>query len=688
MLTLTALFSKTSIAEDGAADPFLWLEEVQGEKALSWVREQNAVSTKELEAHPEFKLLNEKNLAVYQSDERIPYIIKRGDYHYNFWQDKQHVRGIYRRTNLEEYRKQSPKWETVLDFDKLAKEEDENWVYAGMNCLYPDQNLCLVSLSRGGADAAVIREFDMRTMQFVKDGFKLPEAKSTVSWVDENTLFVGTDFGPDTLTGSGYPRIAKRWNRGTPIEQATTLYEGNKDHVGTFVSRSFNKSGNIDLLIDYPSFFTTNVYILNEGKWNKINKPESATLSGVFNKQLFIQIKDEWKVGNNNFPSGAIVYADIESLIEGKADYKIFVENSKSKTVSSIHMTQSSILVNWLDDVKSVLERYTITKNNRFEMQTVDIEKNGRISVQGANENSDDFFVNYEDFLQPDSLMYVNGETLKAETLKQLPAFFDASPFETRQYFATSKDGTKVPYFVVMRKDLEFNGKNPTLIYAYGGFEVSTRPSYSATVGMDWLEQGGVYVVANIRGGGEYGPSWHRAALKTNRHKAFEDFEAIAEDTISRKITASKHLGIRGGSNGGLLTGTLLIRRPELYNAVVSQVPLLDMLRFHKLLAGASWMGEYGDPENPDERLYLASYSPYHNVKKDIKYPRALFTTSTRDDRVHPGHARKMVALMKRLGHDVMYYENIEGGHGGAANQKQSAYLNALIYTYLIHQLR
>ena len=685
--TLSLMLSTSVIAEQ-SDDPFIWLEEVEGEKAIEWVKQQNAVSLKELEAHPEFNMLQEKNLEVYQSEDRIPYITKRGEYYYNFWQDKTHVRGIYRRTTLDEYRKAEPKWETVLDFDKLAEDEGENWVYAGMQCLYPDQNLCLVSLSRGGADAAVVREFDMRTKSFVKDGFELPEAKSSLAWIDENTVFVGTDFGEGSMTTSGYPRMAKRWTRGTPVDDAQIIYEGKEDAVGSFASRSFSKDGNIDLVVEYPTFFTNVAYFLNDGQLKKLNKPDTATLSGYFNKQIYIQLKEDWTVGEQSFPSGAILYAPLEDLLNGKPTYKVFVENTPSKTVLGMSFTKSNILVNWLNDVKGVIEKYTPKADGSYAVETVDIDANGTISIQNANESSDDYFVNYENFLQPDSLLFVSGETGKVETLKQLPSFFDASPYETKQYFTTSKDGTRVPYFLVKRKDTKFNGKNPTLIYAYGGFEVSIRPTYSATVGMNWLDMGGVYVVANIRGGGEYGPAWHRAALKGNRHKAFEDFEAVAEDLIARKVTASKHLGIRGGSNGGLLTGALMTRRPDLYNAVISQVPLLDMLRFHKLLAGASWMGEYGNPDNPDERQYLASYSPYHVVNKEADYPRALFTTSTRDDRVHPGHARKMVAKMKALGHDVLYYENIEGGHGGAANQKQSAYLNALIYTYLIHELR
>ncbi len=688
LMAITLTMMTFNLQANDSDDPFIWLEEVEGEKALSWVKQQNDISLSELESHPEFKILQAKNLEVYQSKQRIPYIIQRGQYYYNFWQDDVHVRGIYRRTTLAEYRKDAPKWETVLDFDALAKAEDENWVYKGMDCLYPEKNLCLVDLSRGGSDATVIREFDMRTKKFVKGGFELPEAKSSVSWIDENTLFVGTDFGGDSLTTSGYPRIAKRWKRGTPLEEAQQVFEGKVDHVGSFTSRLFSKSGNLDITVEAPAFFVNTVHILQKEHWIKLDKPDSASLIGFFNQFIFLQLKDDWKMGDVVYPAGSIIYENIEKVLSNKANYIILLEESTNKSVANISFTKSSILVNWLEDVKSVLERYRFNDDGSYSIEAIELESNGRITVKATNEDSDDFFVSYENFLQPDTLFYVNGSTLKVEKLKQLPTYFDASPYESKQFFATSKDGTQVPYFVVKPKNMKFDGKNPTLLYGYGGFKVSMKPGYSATIGMDWLEQGGVYVLSNIRGGGEYGSSWHRAALKKNRHKAYEDFEAIAEDLIKRKITSPKHLGMRGGSNGGLLMGAVLTRRPDLFNAVVCQVPLLDMLRFHKLLAGASWMGEYGNPDNPDERAYLESYSPYHNVKKDVEYPRVFFTTSTKDDRVHPGHARKMVAKMTALGHEVMYYENTEGGHGGAANLKQSAYLNALIYTYLIHQLK
>ncbi|MCO7226709.1 prolyl oligopeptidase family protein [Pleionea sp. CnH1-48] len=667
---------------------FLWLEGVEDKRALNWVEEHNKVTHEALATTSHFKELYSKNLDVYQSNERIPYITQRGEYYYNFWQDAEHQRGIYRRTTLSSYKSDNPQWEVVIDFDALAKQENENWVYKGMNCLYPKEILCLVNLSRGGADATVVREFNMKTKSFVENGFKLAEAKSSIAWIDSNTVFVGTDFGEGSLTESGYTRIVKRWKRGTPLADAKTVYEAKPESIYAYGARFFSKDGSLDMLVEAPTFFTNVAYVLTDKGRVKIQKPDNAVISGYFNKQAFISLKSDWNVNGKIFKQGSVITIPMEDLLAGKKNFELFAAPSQSNTIAGISFTKSYVLVSWLKDVKSSVSVYKQDKSGKWQSRDLPFDANGRISVFGTNENSEQFFLSYESFLQPDSFYIVNGKNLKSEKLRQLPAFFDASKYETAQHFATSKDGTKVPYFIVKPKGMSSDSSNPTLLYGYGGFEVSLRPSYSSTVGIDWLEQGGVYVLANIRGGGEYGPAWHQAALKQNRHKAYEDFEAVAEDLIQRKVTSPKHLGIQGGSNGGLLMGAMLTRRPELFNAIVCQVPLLDMLRFHKLLAGASWVGEYGSPDIEEERKYLASYSPFHQLTKTASYPKVLFTTSTRDDRVHPGHARKMVAKMEALGHDVFYYENTEGGHGGAANQKQSAYLNAMVYTYLMDRLK
>jgi prolyl oligopeptidase len=671
------------------ADEFQWLEEVEGDKPLAWAEEQNQQSLAVLQSQPSYQDLFEQSLAVLNSNDRIPYVSRRGNYWYTFWQDDAHVKGIYRRTTLEEYRKQDPKWETVLDIDALAEKDGVSWVYKGMSCLWPEYELCLVNLSVGGADATVVKEFNLTTKQFVKNGFYLPEAKSNISWIDKDTLFVGTDFENEAqpLTDSGYPRLAKIWRRDTALSEAKTVYAAKKESVsvaGFAIEDSTSlETGKLHYFIqDSPSFFRTNFFYYDQGKLTQLPIPDDADIEGLFRGDLYIQLKSDWK----GFKQGAVIYAPLQDVVGDKASYHLLVEPNQTRFLAGLSFGRDFVIVNWRDNVKSRLQRFT-PKGNDWQITDIDFPANGSIGTSNVDFDSDAFTVTYNDFLQAPTFYLVNAKTLNKETLKSQPGMFDASNLVSLQKEAMSKDGTKVPYFIVMPKNAKLDGNNPTLLYAYGGFEISQTPSYSALNGKNWLEKGGVYVVANIRGGGEFGPAWHQAALKEKRPRAYEDFEAVAEDLIKQGITSPKHLGIRGGSNGGLLVGAAVTRRPDLYGAVVCQVPLLDMQRYNKLLAGASWMGEYGNPDIAEEWDFIKTYSPYHNVKKDAGYPRIFFTTSTRDDRVHPGHARKMVAKMKSLGHDVLYFENTEGGHAGAADNKQVANVYALIYTYLTMQL-
>ncbi len=689
LITLSLVTGSASAHQEH--DKFMWLENIESARAMTWVKEHNQKSLKEIQAYPRFDALVANGLAVYNSKERIPYASRRGDYLYNFWKDENHVRGIYRRTTMEEYLKPNPKWETVLDIDALGKKEGFKWVYKGMNCQYPENLRCFVSLSRGGADATEIREFDLSTKSFVPESqnpFFLPEAKSDLSWIDKDTVFVGTDFGDNnSMTDSGYPRVVKIWKRGQPLSEAKEVFAGEKKSVSSAAFTLYDDKTPLHLVGEFKTFYTSRYNVYHNGKLTALPLPEDAEIKGYFNGDLFIELKSDLTSNGNKFPQGSVVFTPADALIRQQPDYQLFIAPTKTASISSVSFTKSAVFVNWLDNVKSKLVRYEL-KAGKWHEKTAPFNENGTLSVFDVKQDKDDFFVTYTSFLEPASLYRVNANTLSFTKVKAMPRQFAADKFKTQQYFATSADGTKIPYFVVMAKDAKLDGKNPTLLYGYGGFEVSLRPSYSAMIGKNWLEQGGVYVLSNIRGGGEYGPSWHQAALKKNRHKAYEDFEAIAEDLIARKITSSKHLGIQGGSNGGLLMGAAFTRRPDLYNAVVCQVPLLDMKRFNKLLAGASWMGEYGNPDNADEWEYLKTYSPYHNLKKDTAYPKVFFTTSTRDDRVHPGHARKMVAKMEDMGFDVLYYENIEGGHAGAADNTQAAKLRALTYAYLMQQLR
>ena len=672
-----------------AEDAYLWLEDVTGEKALEWVRARNAESTKEIAESGEFDRLRADLLKILDSKERIPSISKLGAYYYNFWRDGQNPRGLWRRTTLEEYRKAEPRWDVLLDLDALGKSEKENWVWRGARVLKAGgYRLALIQLSRGGADATVIREFDTQTRAFVKGGFELPEAKNGVSWIDKDHVYVDTDFGPGSMTTSGYPRIAKRWTRGTPLSSAQTVLEGKTSDVS--VSAAFDDTTGFERHFAYrsPAFYQTEIFLVEkDGNLRKVEVPLDANTS-VHREWLVIELRSPWTAGEKTYASGSLLAARFEDFMKNGGTFEVLFEPAPNKSLAAASWTRSHLILNVLEDVKNSLTVLTPGKDGWGRRPLAGAPGFATVSAYGEDpETSDAFFMTSSGYLTPTALFYGSvGKT--PEKLKELPAFFDASGLEVSQHFATSKDGTRIPYFQISRAGLKPDGANPTLLYGYGGFEVSLTPNYNPNVGRAWLTQGGVYVAANIRGGGEYGPRWHQSALKEKRLRAYEDFAAVAEDLFSRKITSPARLGAMGGSNGGLLMGNMITRYPQLFGAVVCQAPLLDMKRYSKLLAGASWMAEYGDPDKPEEWSFIRTFSAYHNVKPGGKYPPVLFTTSTRDDRVHPGHARKMMAKMKDLGFDVRYYENIEGGHSGAADNAQTAYMNALAYTFLWQKLK
>ncbi|MCO6458076.1 MAG: S9 family peptidase [Pirellulaceae bacterium] len=694
MLATTAPVSAQDKQPEEAAaeepgDQFQWLEDVTGEKPLQWVEQRNAASTGELTGSPAFTELNERLLAILDSDQRIPFISKAGDHYYNFWRDAQHKRGLWRRTTLDEYRKPEPAWETVLDLDALAEAEGENWVWKGADFLQPSYDRCLLSLSRGGADATVVREFDVQSKKFVEGGFVLPEAKTRVAWRDRDSLFVATNFGEGSLTTSGYPRTVKQWRRGVTLDEAKLVFEGQAGDVSVGAFRTQARGFERDFVYRSITFWTRELFVRDDqGRLVKIQTPDDAVVS-PHRDMLFVELRSDWQVGGTTFPAGALLVTPLDKFLAGGRQLEMLFEPTERKSLAGFSATPNFVVLNELDNVRNRL--YLL---RRADGQWVRSELPGAPEFSALDldpvdaDESDDYFLTVSGFLTPLTLSHGTLGRGEPEVLKTSPAFFDAEGLAVSQHEAVSKDGTRVPYFQVARGDLKLDGQARTLLYGYGGFEVPLLPGYNPTVGAAWLERGGVYVVANIRGGGEFGPRWHQAALKANRHRAYEDFIAVAEDLVRRKVTSPPHLGIRGGSNGGLLVGNMLTIRPDLFGAVVCAVPLLDMQRFHKLLAGASWMAEYGDPDDPEQWEFIRTFSPYHNVRPEAKYPRTLFTTSTRDDRVHPGHARKMVALMQSQGHDVLYYENIEGGHGGAANNKQSAFMLALAYTFLWQQLQ
>jgi prolyl oligopeptidase len=663
-----------------ASDPYLWLEDVHGAKPLAWVAEQNAKSRGLLQADPNYQKNFDAVLKVLDATDRIPYGGLDHDSVFNFWQDASHPKGVWRRTSIADYAKAAPSWDTVIDLDKLAADEHEDWVWKGADC-GASQKRCLVSLSRGGGDAVVVREFDLAAKSFVKDGFVLPEAKSQITWLGDDSVLFGTDFGPGSMTTSGYPNVVKLWKRGTPMSAAQTVFTGKLSDVSSGPAVFHAPSGTIALVQRGISFFESEYYLVNaDGSTTQLNLPLGADLKGASKGQLLFTLRDDW----NGFSKGALIAADAKALAAGTAHFTVLYAPDARSSIDEVATGRDAVYASIYNNVTGSIHVFHQGKDGWSDTR-LDLPAGGSTHIVSTNDWGPEAQYRFESFLTPTTLYADSGDG-KPAPIKSLPARFDASNLTSEQFFATSKDGTKVPYFVTRPKTL--TGPAPTVLYGYGGFEISETPVYSANFGTLWTTRGGIYVLANIRGGGEFGPAWHQAALKENRQKAYDDFQAVAQDLIKRGLTTPKQLGIMGGSNGGLLVSANMVERPELFGAVVCQVPLIDMIRYTHIGAGASWIGEYGDPADAKAREYILKYSPYQNVKPGVKYPPVLFVTATSDDRVTPVHARKMAAKMEAQGHDVLFYENTDGGHAAAANHKQAAEMWALSFVYLSQKLK
>ncbi|MGH8449588.1 prolyl oligopeptidase family serine peptidase [Pseudomonas sp.] len=663
-------------------DNYQWLEDVDGAQSIHWVQAQNLKTEDRLARSASFQQIKADVLEILDSDSNIPHVDKAGAYYYNFWMDAAHPRGLWRRTTLAEYRKAQPAWETLLDLDALNAAEAENWVWHGANFLRPDYQRCLLELSRGGADACVIREFDLSSKSWVEDGFQLSEAKGGLGWIDRDNVYVFTDFGEGAMTRSGYPRIVKQWRRGTPLSGASVVYEGALDDMYIAAMHDDTPGYERDFVSRTLAFYNSELYLRgDDDQLLKIDAPNSAEKS-VHKDWLLLELREDWQLGKT-LVAGSLLAIKFDRFMAGQRDFDVLFTPTDSTSLTGFTWTLNHLVLNVLDHVKNHLSVLTHGANGWQHSPLSGAPGMGTVYVNAVDsDDSDAVWLVSTDYLTPTTLALTEiGHA--PEVLKSLPALFDSSQQVVEQHFALSSDGTRVPYFMVRRKDLALDGTAPTLLYGYGGFEVSLTPHYSGEIGRAWLSMGGVYVVANIRGGGEYGPRWHQAALKHNRPRAYEDFAAVARDLIERGITSPRRLGAEGGSNGGLLAGNMLTQYPELFGAIVSQVPLLDMQRYHHLLAGASWMEEYGNPDVPEEWAYIKTFSPYHLFDPEKSYPPVFFLTSTRDDRVHPAHARKLAAKMIEAGKDVTYYENIEGGHGGAADNAQAAHMSALVYRFL-----
>jgi len=681
--------ARTPLAELGKDDPYRWMEEIEGTRAMDWAKAQNARSLPVLQGDKRYAELEAQALAILSAKDRVPGVSFAGDGALrNFWQDADHVRGLWRKTTLESYRTAAPQWETILDIDALSKAEGANWVFKGVGCLAPDDTRCLVSLCDGGKDAMTIREFDTATKSFVKDGFSLPEGKQDIAWVDKDTVLVAREWEPGQVTKSGYAYVLKRWKRGAPLAAAQEVFRGTVDDVSVSAYTLTDADGRVEATVINRgvSFFESEKYFLTDQGAVKLPLPLKSSIQGYVAGQVLVSLEQDW--AEKGFKTGDLISFDLAALKAdaAKAPATLVLRPTAKQSVEQVVTTRNRLVVGLLDNVTGVTFAYSHGPQG-WTRRKLDLPANSTIGLGSASQKDDRLFASVTGYLTPSTYWLADAATLKLEQVKASPTRFDASTHVVEQFEATSTDGTKIPYFVVRPRGVNYDGQAPTLLYAYGGFQVSMTPAYSGVMGKLWLERGGTYVVANIRGGGEFGPAWHDAGLKANRQKVYDDFFAVSQDLIDRKITSPRRLGIMGGSNGGLLMGVALTQRPELYNAIVVQVPLFDMIRYSQIGAGASWVGEYGDPAIPAERAVIAKYDPYSNLKAGRKYPEVFIETSTKDDRVHPAHARKAAARLEELGYPVLYYENIDGGHAASANLAETARRQALEYVYLSKKL-
>ena len=684
-LCLTALTGALLLAPmahaQAPADPFTWLEEVDGPKALTWVEGQNAKSAKRLESDPRYATYLAQARAIFTAKDRIPWPTFRAGGVDNLWQDDAHVHGVWRHATLTSYRSAEPAWETLLDLDALSKAEGRNWIWKGATCLKPAQTLCLVELSDGGGDAVEIREFDTAKKAFVERGFRFSSGKQNLDWIDGDTLLVSRIWTPGDETPSGYAYIVRTVTRDGVARE---INRGEKTDVGVTPIVLRGAGGKADGLLARRglTFFENEFLLLEGGRTLTVPLPRKAEYQAYVDGQAIFQVKEAW----GGYGAGALIAYDLKSLKAGTAKAELIFEPGPRQAITDVYDTHDRLVVNLLDEVKGAVDAYD-RKDGKWTATRLALPKDATFTVRSTSGDDDQLFVAAEGFLDPTSLWLADAASGKAAQIKTLPARFNASTHEVKQYWATSSDGAKIPYFVVLPKGAKLDSSLPTIMYGYGGFEVAKPPIYLPEMGKIWLERGGAYVIANIRGGGEFGPAWHQSVLREKRQLSFDDFAAVAKDLSARKITSARRLGIYGRSNGGVLTTVSMTQHPELWNAVVVESPLIDMLRYHKLSAGASWIGEYGDPDVAEDRAFIAKYSGYQNLKPGVKYPEPYITTNTRDDRVHPGHARKFSARLEAMGIPYLYYEQTFGGHANDADPELNARRWARHYVYLAQKL-
>jgi len=666
-------------------DEFLWLEERTAKDALDWVHAQNAVTRQELQSDPSYQPSFDTALNLMTAEDNLAVGYGQMGYAYNFWQDKANPLGLWRRATIASYKTATPDWETIIDFDRLAAEEGVKWVFSGAARLYPDFSRCLLRLSPDGGDASDIREFDIATRRFVEDGFRAPASKSGVAWLDADTVLLSAAFDEADRTASGYPRVVKLWKRGTPVEAAEPIFAVETNDLAAGAGVDYDGERKHVVLARTIDFFTTHYFVrLDDGTLRRLPLPDDISEVSIFKGQAIIGVRTPWTAPDGTLcqPDGLYSF-DFEAWLgtDTLGPVETLLAPKERVSIGGIARTKDRLFINLMDNVRGrvvACER----SDKGWTVEPVALPENGNVGISHTDDFGTTVSFAFTDFLTPSSIIWSDDEGRTLETIKAQPARFEADDLVSEQFEARSKDGTMIPYFVVRRRDQK--GPAPALLYAYGGFQVPLLPGYAGVRGKLWLERGNVYVQASIRGGGEFGPAWHLAALKGKRQTAYDDFAAVAEDVVRRGITSAAQLGIQGGSNGGLLTGVALTQRPELFGAVIIEVPLLDMLRYTELPPGASWIAEYGDPAVPEDAAALAAYSPYQHVRPDAAYPPVLLTTSTADDRVHPGHARKMAARLQAAGHKAtLFFEETEGGHGGRGDRRPQAEQVAMKYVFL-----
>ena len=684
-----ALLLSTALALAGTTDPFLWLEQRHGARALAWVKQQDARTLAILESDPHYAKFYADAFAIASSKDRIPMPELQAGRVYNFWQDTAHERGVWRSTTIRSYETATPRWAPVLDIDALDKTEHADWAWKGANCEEPSEQRCMVALSHGGEDAITLREFDLRTRAFVPNGFTLSYGKQSLVWLDRNTLLAARAWKPDEVTTSGYPYVVKRWRRGEPLSRAVEIFRGARTDVSVDPLRLVDGAGHsVTMIVRAPSFFETDYLLLTPRGLRRVAVPLKSSFTGMVDGWLLLQLNEDWNAGGKRFAQGSLVSVNLGDLRANPANLhpRLVYAPGPRETLDTVAVTKTAALLVIYANVRARAFLYTPVANG-WRRRRLALPDNSSIDVAATNPHTDAYFVDSRGFLIRTSLYAGNAASSRVVEIKRLPPQFDATRDVVDQHEATSRDGTRIPYFVVHSKKMVADGSNPTVLYGYGGFAISMTPFYSGVIGRLWLSRGGVFVLANIRGGGEFGPAWHDAGLKTHRQRIYDDFYAVGRDLVARKITSPRHLGIMGGSNGGLLVGVEMVQHPEMWHAVDIQVPLLDMLRYEKIEAGASWVGEYGSVSVPAERAFLAKTSPYNNLEPNVAYPEPFIWTTTKDDRVGPQHARKFAAKMASMHLPYLFYEVVEGGHAAGVTIREGAKTRALEWTYFTMKL-